>query len=144
MEDKSSKNKKGGRIPKKDPAVFRYSIKLNHAQNTQFLSLYELSGMQTKSHFILARIFNQEFKVIKIDRNAVDYYTKLTALYAQFRSVGVNYNQITKEMHCHFSEKKALAFLYKLESLTMQLVQTNQQVIKLTKEFEEKWLQKSI
>ena len=100
--------------------------------------------MQTKAQFILARRINHDFKVIKIDRNAVDYYTTLTALYAQFRSVGVNYNQIKKEMHCRFSEKKALAFLYKLESLTLQLVQTTQQIIKINEEFEEKWLQKSI
>jgi hypothetical protein len=53
------------------------------------------------------------------------------------------HNQVTKELHSHFSEKKALAFLYKLENLTMQLVETNQQIIVLTREFERKWLQKS-
>lgn len=134
---------KGGRVPKNDPAVFRYTVRFNAVQHAQFLSLFEQSGMQTKAHFILARIFDEEFKVIKIDKNAVDYYTKLTTLYGQFRSIGVNYNQVTKELHSHFSEKKALAFLYKLENLTMQLVETNQQIIALTREFENKWLQKS-
>ncbi|NDV85044.1 MobA protein, partial [Bacteroides sp. 51] len=32
-----------------------------------------------------------------------------------FRSVGTNYNQVVKELHSNFSEKKALALLYKLE-----------------------------
>jgi len=135
---------KGGRIPKSDPAVFRYTVRFNAVENTRFLSLFEQSGMQTKAHFIVARIFNEEFKVIKIDKNAVDYYTRLTTLYGQFRSVGVNYNQVVKELHSNFSEKKALAFLYKLERLTVELVETNQKIIELTKEFEKKWLQKSV
>lgn len=135
---------KGGRIPKSDPAVFRYTVRFNAVENTRFLSLFEQSGMQTKAHFIVARIFDEEFKVIKIDKNAVDYYTRLTTLYGQFRSVGVNYNQVVKELHSNFSEKKALAFLYKLERLTVELVETNQKIIELTKEFETKWLQKSV
>jgi len=135
---------KGGRIPKSDPAVFRYTVRFNAVENTRFLSLFEQSGMQTKAHFIVARIFDEEFKVIKIDKNAVDYYTRLTTLYGQFRSVGVNYNQVVKELHSNFSEKKALAFLYKLERLTVELVETNQKIIELTKAFETKWLQKSV
>ena len=39
-------------------------------------------------------------------------------------------------------EKKALAFLYKLEKATIELVAINQKVIDLTKEFEEKHLKK--
>jgi len=135
---------KGGRIPKSDPAVFRYTVRFNAVENTRFLSLFEQSGMQMKAHFIVARIFNEEFKVIRIDKNAVDYYTRLTTLYGQFRSIGVNYNQVVKELHSNFSEKKALAFLYKLEKLTIELVETNQKIIELTKEFETKWLQKSV
>jgi hypothetical protein len=81
---------KGGRIPKNDPAVFRYTVRFNAMQHAEFLSLFEQSGMHTKAHFILARIFDEDFKVIKIDKNAIDYYTKLTTLYGQFRSIGVN------------------------------------------------------
>ena len=97
---------KGGRIPKSDPAVFRYTVRLNAVENTRFLSLFEQSGMQTKAHFIVSRIFNEEFKVIKIDKNAVDYYTRLTTLYGQFRSVGVNYNQVVKELHSNFRSEE--------------------------------------
>lgn len=88
--EQPSLRSKGGRIPKNDPAVFRYTVRFNAVQHAQFLSLFEQSGMQTKAHFILARIFDEDFKVIKIDKNAVDYYTKLTTLYGQFRSIGVN------------------------------------------------------
>jgi hypothetical protein len=41
-----------------------------------------------------------------------------------------------------FTEKKALAFLYKLEQATRDLIAINQKIIDLTKDFEANWLQK--
>lgn len=132
---RTSKRSRGGRTPKLDPAVFRYTVRFNAVDNERFLSLFERSGMQTKAHFIIARIFNEEFKVISIDKDLVDYHTKLTTLFSQFRRIGVNYNQVVKELHSNFSEKKALAFLYKLEKKTIELLETNQQIIALSNEF---------
>lgn len=131
-----------GRIPKNDPATNNYMVRLNSEDNARFLTLFEQSGMRTKAHFIVARIFNKEFKVININKAAVDYYTRLTSLYSQFRAIGVNYNQVVKALNSNFTEKKALAFLYRLEKQTMELVALNRQIIELTKEFEQKWLQK--
>ena len=70
-----------GRKPKADPAVFRYSISFNAIDHARFLALFDQSGMRTKAHFITARIFGEPFKVIKIDKAAVEYYPRLTALY---------------------------------------------------------------
>jgi hypothetical protein len=130
--------KSGSRRQKQmeDPANFRCTIRMNAVQHAQFLSLFEQSGMKNKSRFILARIFNESFKVIKVDKSALDYYTKLTTFYAQFRAIGVNYNQIVKALNANFSEKKALAFLYKLEKATLELVELNKQIIELSREFE--------
>ncbi|MBE9487923.1 MAG: hypothetical protein IMY73_01960 [Bacteroidetes bacterium] len=139
---KISKRKHGGRKPKLNPAIFRYSIRFNIIDNERFLSLFESSGMKTKAHFIIARIFKEEFKVIKIDRDLVDYHTKLTTLFNQFRRIGINYNQVVKELHTNFSEKKALAFLYKLEKVTLELIQTNKQIITLSHNFSEELQQK--
>ena len=50
----------------------------------------------------------------------MDFYIKLTELYGQFRAVGVNYNQIVKILYRNFSEKKAAAYLFKLEQQTAQ------------------------
>ena len=72
----------------------------------------------------------------------MEYVTKLTSFYAQFRSVGVNYNQVVKELHSNFSEKKALALLYKLEKATVELVETGKKILELSEEFKEQWLQK--
>ena len=130
--------KKAGRKPKKDPAVFRYSVSFNAAQHEQFLALFEQSGMRTKAHFIVKRIFDEPFKVIHIDKPTVDYYGRLTTFYAQFRAIGVNYNQVVKAINQHLTPKKALAFLYKLEKATLELVAVTRKVVALTKEFEEK------
>lgn len=80
--------------------------------------------------------------MIKIDKAAVDYYTRLTTFYAQFRAIGVNYNQIVKALNSNFTEKKALSFLYKLEKATEELVVLSRKIIELTQEFEQRWLQK--
>lgn len=44
--------------------------------------------------------------------------------------------------YADFSEKKALAFLYKLEKATTELAVLNRQVIELTNECKELWLPK--
>lgn len=133
---------KGGRKPKNDPAVYRYSISLNAADNARFLSLFEKSGMNVKAHFITACIFQKTVKTVKIDKAAMDYYMRLTTLYGQFRAVGVNYNQIVKLLYRNFSEKKAAAYLYRLEKQTAQLATLCQKIIRLTEEFEAKHLEK--
>ena len=94
----------------------------------------------TKSSlFIKARIFNETFRVIKVDRSLLDYYQKLTTLYGQFRSVGVNYNQTVVAMKSNFTEKKAFAMLAKLEKLTLELAIIGGEIVQLTREFQEKW-----
>ena len=127
-----------GRNKKINPASFRYVFRLNEEENNQFLSLFEQSGMKVKAHFITSLLFNREIKVVEIDKSALDYYTKLTELYAQFRSVGVNCNQIVKILYRNFSEKKAAAYLYKLEKETTQLIAICKQILELSQQMEQK------
>lgn len=127
-----------GRNKKINPTSFRYVFRLNEEENNQFLSLFEQSGMKVKAHFITSLLFNREIKVVKIDKSALDYYTKLTKLYAQFRSVGVNYNQIVKILYRNFSEKKAAAYLYKLEKETTQMIAICKQILELSQQMEQK------
>lgn len=135
--------RKSGRNPKKDPAVFRYSISLSAEENARFLSLFEQSEMNVMAHFITACIFQKTIKTIKVDKATMDYYMRLTNLYGQFRSVGVNYNQIVKLLYRNFSQKKAAAYLYKLEKHTTEMAGLCQQIIQLTGEFEAKYFKKN-
>lgn len=81
-------------------------------------------------------------KTVKIDKGTVDFYMRLTSFHSQFRSIGVNYNQIVKLLYRHFSERKVAAFLYKLEKQTTEIVQIFKKVIELTEEFDRKYLEK--
>lgn len=138
------KRNKTGRNPKIDPAVYRYTVRFNGEEHDRFLSMFEKSGVYAKSVFIKAHFFGQPFKVLKVDSTLVDYYTKLSDFHAQFRAVGTNYNQVVKELRCHFSEKKAMALLYKLEKQTVELVKLSREIVELSRELEGKWSQKSV
>lgn len=139
MNENSRKQfKKMGRPLKKDPAKIRYTISFNEEEHARFLSLFDQSGMQVKSHFITSCIFNKTIKTIKIDKGTVDFYMRLTSFHSQFRSVGVNYNQVVKLLYRNFSEKKAAAYLHKLEKQTTEMAVLCQKIVQLTKEFEEK------
>ena len=133
---------KGGRHPKKDPAVHRYSISLSAEENARFLSLYEASRMDVMAHFITACIFQKAITNVTVDKATMDYYMRLTTLFGQFRAVGTNYNQVVKILYRNFSEKKAAAYLYKLEKQTAEMAVLCQKIILLTEEFEAKYLKK--
>lgn len=131
---------KGGRPPKNDKAANCVMVRFTDVEYTRFLSLYEQSGMLTKARFILARVFDESFRVVKTDTAAVDFVTKLTALNGQIRSVGTNYNQVVKQLHTHFTEQKARALLYKLEQATIELATIGRDALVLCEEFKEKIL----
>lgn len=139
-EKKTPKQRKVGRIPKDDPAIFRYSISFNSIDHAKFLSLFEQSESKNKAYFITSCIFDKPIKVVKVDKGIQDYYMRLTTFFGLFRGIATNYNQIVKALHANFTEKKALAFLYKLEQATIELAALNKRIIELTNDFQQKYL----
>ena len=143
MNDNNKKQlKKTGRRPKEDPATIRYTISFNEQEHARFLALFDKSGMQVKAHFITSCIFDKTIKTIQIDKGTVDFYMRLTSFHSQFRSIGVNYNQIVKLLYKNFSEKKAAAFMYKLEKQTAEMAMLCQKIIQISEEFDAKHLKK--
>ena len=143
MEQKKNvKQNKGGRNPKTNPSIHRYVFRLTDEENAQLLSLFEASGMNNKAKFIIALLFSKEMKAVKIDKGTTDFYMRLTSLFSQFRAVGINYNQIVKLLYSRFTEKKAAAFLYKLEKQTAEMASFCKKIIELTEEFNHNYLQK--
>lgn len=143
MEEKDRKKiSKTGRKPKNDPAVNRYSINLNAEDNAKFLALFDQSGMKVIAHFITACIFQKTVKTVKINMDAVEYHAGLTKFFGQFRGIATNYNQIVKLLNSNFSDKKASAYLYKLEKQTGEMKELLLKVVNLTTEFEKKYLKK--
>lgn len=138
------KEKRAGRIPKLNPKTHCVMVRFDDEENARFLTMYEKSGEYAKAVFIKARVFGEVFKVIQVDNSFPEYYAKLSDLYAQFRRIAVNYNQTVKELKSHFSEKRAMALLYKLEKVTQELVAVSREIAALTQKFEMVWLQKSM
>ena len=145
MEENKKKNsrKSAGRKPKSDPAVHRYVVRLNSEENGRFDIQFQKSGLKERSKFIKTMIFGKEIKVVRIDNATMDYYIRLTNFYHQFQAIGNNYNQTVKAVKSNFSDKRALALLYKLEKTTMELVVLSRQIIALTREYEEKYLNRN-
>ena len=139
---KSKTGNVGGKPPKSDKASHQVMVRFTDEEYARFLVLYEQSGVYAKAVFIKARVFGADFRVLKVDKTLVDYYTKLSSLHAQYRAVGVNYNQTVKELKSRFSEKKAMALLYKLEKMTVELADLSRQILALTHEFQQQWLPK--
>ena len=136
------KMKKMRSISSKVKTEKRVSVNFTAMEFARFLTLYEQSGVPNRAVFIKARVFDETFRVIKVDRSLLDYYQKLTTLYGQFRSVGVNYNQVVVALKSNFTEKKAYAMLAQLEKLTLELAAIGGEIVQLTREFQEKWSQK--
>ncbi|MFP3591429.1 conjugal transfer protein MobA [Chryseobacterium sp. SIMBA_038] len=144
MEDHSRNYRnRGGRKPKANPSTHRYVFRLNDEENAQFLTLFEASGLHNKARFIVNTLFSKEIKTVKIDKGSVDFHMRLTSFYSQFRAVGVNYNQVVKLLYMHFTEKKAAAFLYKLEKQTAELAVLCRKIIELANDFNNTHLKKS-
>lgn len=138
----SASKKSPGRKPEINPKVFMINFRLNEKEHDRFLSLWEQTGLKSKSRFILSCLFDKPIKVIQVDKSAMDICAKLSETNRQIRSVGVNYNQLVRMIKTTFGEKKALAFLYKLEKSTIELVELNKQIIALIEKYEQQWLQK--
>lgn len=140
MENKeTNKQYKGGRKPKIDPSTHRYVFRLTDQENAKLLSLFESSGLSNKARFITSVLFGREIKTVKIDKAAYDYHMQLTQLFGQFRAVGTNYNPVVRILYRNFSEKKAGAYLFKLEQQTIELARLCKAVIQLTQDFENKY-----
>lgn len=131
-----------GRKPKSDPADRKYSFRLNAEENTRFEKLLADSGAGDRTLFIKKSIFSGQIKVVRIDKATMDYYIKLTEFHKQFQAVGNNYNQVVRALKNNFGEKRAMALLYRLEKLSIELMLVCKKVMALTHEYERKWLQK--
>ena len=102
------------------------------------IDLYHKSGSMSKSEFVRARLLGEHFKVITVDKSAVEYYRKLSELTAQVHKIGTNYNQVVRLMHLYTAEKSVKALLRELINLTNEIKSIQEQAIDLTIEFRKK------
>ena len=136
--------RRSGRCLKLDTKTHCVMVRFDDGEWNRFLAMYERSGVYAKAVFLKEQFFGRTFRVVTVDKGLVDYYTKLSDFHAQFRAIGTNYNQVVKELRSHFSEKKAMALLYKLEKCTEELAALSHRIVELSKEMEAKWSPKSV
>lgn len=134
---------RGGRRPKIDPSVNRYVVRFNAEENARFLAMFERSGLESKGAFIKNFIFQKPFKVYTIDENTRVFIDKLSSFNSLFRTLGISYDNVVKTLRDNFTEKKAMAALYKLEQLTIDLIRINGEIVDLARKFDEQWSLKS-
>lgn len=137
------KKSKYGRNPKLNSKTHCVMVRFNDVELNRFLTMYEESQVYAKAVFLKAHFFGQKFKVLKVDKAMLEYHIKLSNFYVQFRAVGTNHNQVVKELRCHFSEKKAMALLYKLEKCTIDLVKLSREIVELSRKMGPEWEQRT-
>ena len=94
----------------------------NPKDQQKAIDLFQRSGAETKLDFVRGRILGESFKVITVDKSAVEYYRRLSELTAQVHKIGVLYNQTVRAINSYHSVKTAKILLEKLERLSAQII----------------------
>lgn len=140
----NEKFNKGGRPAKTDPSVNRYVVRFNAEENARFLAMFDRSGAVNKAAFIKNFLFQMPFKVFTVDKETRIFIDRLAGFNSLYRTIGVSYDLLVKTLRENFTEKKAAAAIERLEKLTMQLVSLSDDIVKLAREFDGRWSQKSL
>ena len=119
------------------PRWDNWHVRLPNPKDQQrAIDLFHKSGAETKSDFVRGRILGESFKIITVDKSAVEYYRKLSELMAQIHKIGVLYNQTVRATNSYHSVKTAQLLLEKLENLSLQIITLQQKTIQLTEQFD--------
>lgn len=115
------------------PRWDNWHVRLPNPKDQQkAIQLFYKSGAETKSDFVRARMLGEHFKVITVDKSAVEYYRKLSELTTQIHKIGVLYNQVVRAINSYHSVKTARILLEKLEKLSVRIMALQEQTINLT------------
>lgn len=132
--------KRIGRPTTTDPRVHRYNFKLTTEENIRFKQMLCKAGLEhNRSRFIVKRIFNEEFVVVKRDPSKVQFIARLNDFYFQFQKLGNNYNQIVKAINSHFSNVAIPHQIAALEQRMRELKAFSIKILNLAKQAKE-WL----
>ena len=105
--------------------------------------MQEQSGIESLSAFIKMQIFGKPFKVHVVDDNSRIFIDRLSNMNNHYREIRISYNLLLTTLRENLNEKKAMAALYKIEKMTIELVKLNREIVALAKDFDERWLRKS-
>lgn len=134
---------KGGRPPVANKCSHCVKVRFDDLEWDELSRMMEKANATVKATFIKQLIFGKPFRVLNTDKSLAVYCAKLSEFFCQYRTIGVNYNLVVKELRANFTEKKAMASLYKLEKATIDMIAVMTDVMALSEKFDEQWSQKS-
>ena len=134
---------KGGRPPVANKCSHHVKVSFDDLEWDALTRMMEKADETVRAAFIKRLVFGKPFKVLTTDRSLAVYCAKLSEFFAQYRTVGVNYDLVVKELRANFTEKKAMTLLYKLEKATIEMAKITADVRALSMQFDEQWSLKS-
>lgn len=134
---------KGGRPPVANKCSHHVKVSFDDLEWDALTRMMEKADETVRATFIKRLVFGKPFKVLITDRSLAVYCAKLSEFFAQYRTVGVNYDLVVKELRANFTEKKAMTLLYKLEKATIEMAKITADVRALSLQFDEQWSLKS-
>ena len=134
---------KGGRPPVANKGSHHVKVSFDDLEWDELTRMMEKANATVKATFIKQLIFGKPFKVLVADKSLAVYCAKLSEFFAQYRTIGVNYDLTVRTLRENFTEKKAMTHLYKLEKATIEMIGVMSQVMSLSEKFEQQWSLKS-
>ena len=116
----------------------KYSFRLTEEQHIRFERMLCLE--HNRSRFIVGRIFDETFRVVRADPTKQRYIVRLNEYIAQISRVGNNYNQVVKAINTYLSRNMLPRQIDTLVAYTRELKALSEQVLELTKRLREEWL----
>ncbi|WP_314722426.1 hypothetical protein [Prevotella nigrescens] len=135
----ANNNRYGHRRIEEVPRWDRWDTRMPDPKDQlRVIDLYHKSGSKSKSEFVRARLLGEHFKVITVDKSAVEYYRKLSELTAEVHKIGVNYNQVVRFLHITERETMTQILLQELIRLTKELTALQEKAVSLTIDYRER------
>lgn len=124
-----------GKTPKKWDV---WNVRLSNPEDQiRVIESFKRSGCDTKSDFLRKMILREDFRVVKVDKDLLEYTTKLTDFILAVNKIGVLYNQAVRAMNKYHSEERAEQLLNNVSNQQMELMDKLLEVINLTKELKD-------
>jgi hypothetical protein len=114
-------------------------VRLDDVEWGKLQGFMDNMNIRSKSNFFRSCLFNRKIFVRKYDPSLNETIIKLTQILALYRNVGVNYNQVVKQLNTCFSPNKAAQLISKLDARTVELVKLSEEVQKITYFLQDKY-----
>ena len=130
-----NKERKAKKLPSK---LNRWDVRLSNPEDQiRVIESFKRSGCDTKSDFVRKMILREDFRVVKVDKDLLDYTTKLTDFILAVNKIGVLYNQAVRSINKYHSEERAQQLLNNVSDQQMELMDKLLEVIELTKKLKD-------